>query len=104
MQVSATDIDLLYVVERGHQIHTMRSALALPSPPPPSPSPPPSPPPPDDKCAGNADKTKCKIEKTKCDRNAKTMKKCKKQCKKQCKKDKKKKKLCQKTCCELGFD
>ena len=56
-------------------------------------------PPPDDKCAGNADKTRCKIEKTKCDRNAKTMKKCKKQCKK----DNKKKKLCEKTCCELGF-
>ena len=51
------------------------------------------------KCAGKADKKKCKINKTNCNRNARSMTKCKKQCKK----DKKKKKLCQKTCCELGF-
>jgi len=51
------------------------------------------------KCAGKADKNKCKINSTNCKRNARSMKRCKKLCKK----DKKKKKLCQKTCCELGF-
>ena len=66
---------------------------------PPPPPPPLPPPPPDTKCAGKADKKECKINRTNCNRNAKSMTRCKKLCKK----DKKKKKLCQKTCCELGF-
>ena len=69
-------------------------------------SPPPPPPPPDDKCAGKADiktgRKKCKINKNKCNKSARSMKQCKKQCKND-KKKKKKKKLCQKTCCDLGF-
>ena len=61
---------------------------------------PPPPPPPKDDCDGFVDNKKCKIKIKKCNKNPKSLKKCKKQCNQDAGKTQP---LCRKTCCTLGF-
>ena len=69
-----------------------------PSAPPPTPSPPS--PPPRVNCGDLSDGKKCKIKIKKCNKNQKSLKKCKKTCDQDAGK---KQPPCRKTCCTLGF-